>query len=258
MEAGRVEAIAGERAVPVDLEPHELAIQEIVRKSVEAPARLCPDDLLPLLRTLGRIGTLEVTAMLVAFHFINRMADLVGIRSDIPLIAPNRWRSLWSLGVRLQGLALRRVFDFTNRAPEGVDTDAILEHWKRIRKAPLPAGYEAMRESLGVAAWLGSAIKSYPLLDPAMVERVNAEVHAALPSCREEARGFHPRPEDPLDALAFVGTRYPARTTDEMVEALRRKYSWGDPEITDFFYAIAMANCFERLDRLWAAPLPAV
>jgi hypothetical protein len=258
MEAGRVEAIAGERAAPVDLEPHELAIQEIVRKSVEAPALLCPDDLLPLLRTLGRIGTLEVTAMLVAFHFINRMADLVGIRSDIPLIAPDRWRTLWSLGVRVQGFALRRVFDFSNQAPEGVDADAILDKWRHIRKAPLPPGYEAVRESPGVAAWLGSAIQSYPLLDPAMVERVNAGVHAALPSCREEARGFHRRPEDPFDALVFVGTRYPARTTDETVEELRRQYSWGDPEITDFFYAIAMANCFERLDRLWAAPLPSL
>lgn len=256
MEAGRVEAFAGERAAPLDLEPHELAIQELVRKSVEAPALLCPADLLPLLRILGRIGTIEVTAMLVAFHFINRVADLVGIRSDVPLIAAHRWRFLWSLGVRLQGIALRRIFDFSNRAPEGVDAEATLQRWRIIRKAPLPPGYDLVRESPGVAAWLESALQAYPTLDPGMVERVDAGVRAALPACREEAKGFHRRPEDPLDALVFVGTRYAARTTDEMVESLRRQYSWGDPEITDLIYAIAMGNCFERLDRLWAAPLP--
>jgi hypothetical protein len=77
-------------------------------------------------------------------------------------------------------------------------------------------------------------------------------VRAALPADEAEATGFHPRPADPLDALAFVGTRYASRTTDRMVEAVREKYACDDAELTDLFYAIAMRNALERLTRLLA------
>jgi hypothetical protein len=40
-----------------------------------------------------------------------------------------------------------------------------------------------------------------------------------------------------------------------MIGAIREKYGFGDPELTDLFYAIAMRNAFERMDRLLAAPL---
>ena len=54
--------------------------------------------------------------------------------------------------------------------------------------------------------------------------------------------GFHARPADPVGTPAFVDTRYPARTTDVMVDA----------ELTDFFIAISIRNAFERVDRLLA------
>jgi len=87
-----------------------------------------------------------------------------------------------------------------------------------------------------------------------MLERVTRVVAGALPASDNEATGFHPRPADPMDALAFVGTRYAVRTTDAMVDAVRARYGYGDAELTDLFYAIAMRNGLERMHRLLAAP----
>jgi hypothetical protein len=54
-----------------------------------------------------------------------------------------------------------------------------------------------------------------------------------------------------------VGTRYPVRTTDAMLDAVRQKTGYGDPEILDLFYSISMRNALERMNRLMAGPLPA-
>ena len=91
-------------------------------------------------------------------------------------------------------------------------------------------------------------------LDPSMHEQVSRAVAEALPSCDEEATGFHARPPDPIDALAFVGTRYAVRTTDALVSAVRDKYGYAEPELTDLFYAISMRNGIERMNRLLAEP----
>jgi alkylhydroperoxidase family enzyme len=78
---------------------------------------------------------------------------------------------------------------------------------------------------------------------------VHHGVEAALPSRREEAEGFHPRPADPIDAFAFVGTRYAARTTEGMIEALRRD-GFDDVAILDLAIAVADANQWARTHRL--------
>ena len=59
------------------------------------------------------------------------------------------------------------------------------------------------------------------------------------------------------ELLLDLGTRYLVGTTDTMVDAVRQKTGYGDPEILDLFYAISMRNVSERMNRLMAGPLPA-
>ena len=165
-----------------------------------------------------------------------------------------RWRWLRSLGVRLQSRVFRRVMDLANEAVE-VDVRMLLAETERIRGASLPSGYAAMHASPNVAAWAYRMTVELPSLDGAMLGRVTRGVAAALPASEDESTGFHARPPEPLDALVFVGTRYAARTTDEMVGAVLAAYGWSDAELTDCFYAIGSRNAFERVDRLLAAPL---
>lgn len=251
MEAGRVEAIAEGAAPPDDFDAGERAIAELVHRSVIAPARLAPEDLRPVTAAYGAPGAVEIVAVLTSFHFINRVADLVGIRSDLPLVQP--WfGALRRLGVRMQAGLMRRAVDLSNRSVE-VDADAALREAERWL-GPLPPGAESIRAVPNVAGFLTTVTAVVRELDPGMVEQVSAVVADALPGSEEEATGFHPRPTDPLDALAFVGTRYAVRTTDRMVAAVREKYGYGDAELTDLFYAISMRNGIERMTRLLAEP----
>jgi len=255
MDARRAEGIAEGELAPEALSAGERALETLVRKSVQAPATLIPDDLRPVLEAFGTVGTLELVIVLGAFHFINRVADLVDIPSDVPLIQ-RRWRRLRTLGVRLQALGMRLAVDLRSR-PVDVDAAALLAGIEAVRGAPLPAGYASLRHAPNAAASLHAMMRVVPSLDPAMLAHVTRVVAEALPANQAEATGFHPRPPDPLDALAFVGTRYVVRVTDDMVDAVRRRYAMSDPELTDLFYAIAVRNTTERLDRLLRAPLPA-
>ena len=113
MDSGRAEGFTEGRLPPEDLDPTERAIEELVRKSARTPARLGPGDLAPLAALLGVSGALEIVAMLGAFHFVTRIADLVGIEPELPLVR-RRFRWLRSLGVRVQARMMRRVMDLAN------------------------------------------------------------------------------------------------------------------------------------------------
>lgn len=225
-----------------------------MRKTVREPARLEPADLAPLLDRFATAGTLELVTVLGAFHFINRIADLVDVPSDLPLIQRD-WPRLRRLGVRVQAMGLRWLVDLRSR-PADVDAAALLADLEALRGGALPPGYAAMSEAPSTVASFHAMMRELPSVDADLLARVTRAVAAALPATEEESTGFHARPSDPLDALAFVGTRYPARTTDAMVGAVRAAYGLGDAELTDVFYAIAARNAVERLDRLLAAALP--
>ena len=123
---------------------------------------------------------------------------------------------------------------------------------EKIRGEALPAGYRSLVAAPNVAAWAHRLTIELPGLDPVLLARVTRAVAAALPASEEEATGFHARPADPVDALAFVGTRYAVRTTDSLVDAVRKARGWGDGELTELFFAVAARNAFERVDRLLA------
>ena len=60
---------------------------------------------------------------------------------------------------------------------------------------------------------------------------------------------FHLRPEDPVEAFAFIGTRYAYRTTEAMIAALRER-GYDDLGVLDLAIAVADANQWARLHRL--------
>ncbi len=251
MDSRRAERFAEGLATPEEMTPEERAIETLVKKTVRAPAKLEPGDLRPLIELLGVRGALEVVSMLGGFHFITRIADLVGIESELPIVQ-RRWRWLRTFGVRLQARLFRRVLNLANQ-PMNADVEVLLKEMEAIRGAPLPPGYSALRQAPNVALWAHRVTLELPSVDSEMLARVTRAVADALPSSEEESSGFHPRPSDSLEALAFVGTRYAVRTTDTLVNRVRTAHGWGDPELTDAFFAISARNAFERVDRLLAA-----
>ncbi len=62
-----------------------------------------------------------------------------------------------------------------------------------------------------------------------------------------------PRPTDPVEAFAFVGSRYASRTTERMIEALREA-GYDDLGILALTIAVADANNWARLHRLAGLP----
>ena len=255
MDSKRAEGFAEGTLSRAAMSPAERAILDLARRSVREAARLSPDDLAPLATALGAAGALEAVGMLGAFHFVNRVADIVGIEGEIPIVQ-RRWRWLRSLGVRVQGRVLARMLDLSNR-PVEVDVARLLAETETLRGEPLPAGYRSLVLAPNVAAWAHRMAQEWPALDAPLLARVRQGVREALPACDEDVEGLHPRPADPLDALIFVGTRYAARTTDALVGAVRRSTGLDDDGLTDLVFAISACNAFERVDRLLAAPIAA-
>lgn len=187
----------------------------LVEKTVFAPAALGPHDLAGVVTEYGRAGAIEIVSMVGAFHFINRIADLVGIQSDLPVVQP-RWARLRRAGVRMQGWLMGELLDLANR-PVAADVDAALERTAGVLGA-LPAGYDGLREAPNVAAYLTTIADVVEQIDAELIARIAPVVADALPTCEDDATGLHPRPADPIDALAFVGTRYVVRTTAAIVD----------------------------------------
>jgi hypothetical protein len=86
-------------------------------------------------------------------------------------------------------------------------------------------------------------------LERPILEKIHAAVEKALPSNVIDAEGFHPVPNDAIEAFAFVGTRYAYRTTKRMVDALRQD-GYDDLGILDLAIAVADANMWARIYRL--------
>ncbi|MFT4572592.1 MAG: alkylhydroperoxidase family enzyme [Hyphomicrobiaceae bacterium] len=233
--------------------PLEDALLELARRAHEQPARLTTTDLDPLRKLVGD-DALDFAMVLGGFHHINRIADLLHVDSEALPESLRRFDFMRRLGVRMGARMMGRM-DLANRAydddyesavsqivpllaPQIHRTASELLSAVRVR----PKIVEALRMALEDR--LRRSTVSAPVR--ARVARVCAE---ALPSTAEEASGFHPRPSDPVDAFAFVGTRYPARTTEEMIQALR-DVGYDDEGILDLAIAIADANLIERLQRL--------
>jgi hypothetical protein len=165
-----------------------------------------------------------------------------------------RFELLRRLNVRIAARLFRRV-DLANRGYGHTYDRAIAESGHAIetltgvalgnRLAPLrarPHGIDILRLALEERDRRSS-------LPRELIARVQRGVEAALPATTEESLGFHARPRDPVDAFVFVGTRYAARTTLAMIDALRAS-GFDDLGVLDLAIAVADANQWARTHRL--------
>jgi hypothetical protein len=236
-----------------DETPLERELIALVRKTYEQPARLNSSDLDPIREITGD-GALDYALVIGAFHFINRIADLLHVDPEVLPDPLRRLEFLRRLTVRLASVLLTKM-DLGNRDYR-VSYEQALEDLaplferamgKRLEDefAPLesrPKLIEALRLSLEERDIRSS-------LDRETLAKVHQTVEAALPASIDEAEEFHTHPKDPIEAYAFVGTRYAYRATKDMIEALREK-GYDDMGILDMAMAIADANLWARVHRL--------
>jgi hypothetical protein len=235
----------------------ERALVGLVRAAHEAPALLTPRDLTPVRAVVGD-GALDYVLVLGSFHFINRIADLLGVDPEALPERLRRFEMVRRIGVRIAARLIARM-DLANRAYAPTWEAA----WERA--APLverslgrPAGdalapLRARPKMLEVLALALAERDERSTLDRGTLARVHRTVEDALPRSLADSTGFHARPKDPVEAFAFVGTRYPARTTPAMVDALRRD-GRDDLAVLDLAIAIADANNWARMHRLLELP----
>lgn len=226
--------------------PLEAALVDLARKSVDAPARLVPDDLVPL-RALAGDGALDYVLVLASFHFINRIADLLAVDPEVPLPAwLRRVEPVRRLVVRMMAVLLGRMDLRNRRYAQSLEQTLVL-----LPPGTPTAGLEQLRARPKVVEAIAGALdeRDRSSLDRTTLARVHATVEAALPATADDAHGFHPRPPDPVEAFAFVGTRYAYRVTPAMIEALRRT-GFDDLGLLDLAIAVADANQWARMHRL--------
>lgn len=231
----------------------ERALVALARRAHDAPASLSPDDLVPLRAAAGD-DALDYLLVLAAFHFYNRIADLLGVP---PEVLPRALRGVAPLRRLSVGAATRvmRRMDLATR-PYTTTFAAACARLEAARGAPAGTALEPLRARPQVVEWLALGIEErarHGTLDRATLARVRSAVADALPRTAEEAAGLHARPADPVEAFAFVGTRYAHRATAEDVTTLRRA-GHDDLAILDLAIAIGDANQWARLSRLAGVP----
>jgi hypothetical protein len=223
-----------------------------VWKTVASPALLTPADLEPL-RALAGESALGYVFVLSAFHYINRIADLLHVDSEFlpePLL---RFAALRRLGVSIGSRVLARM-DLANR-PYREDyaaaCAAMAPVFQRTTGRELTHEMEPLRArpALVEALRLSLEERERSLLSSEEVARIHELVERSLPRSPDEGRGFHARPSDPVEAFVFVGTRYAARTTEAMIEQLQAA-GLDDLRILDLAHAVADANQWARMHRL--------
>ena len=234
----------------------ERALVALGRKTVAEPARLVPADL-DALRVLVGDGALDYALVATTFHFINRMADLLHVDPEVLPERFRRFEPLRRLMVRAASLLMRRMDlaprPYTTTYEEAVAAIApVLERatGRVPRDAFLPL---RARPKVIEALRLRLEERMRSSLDLDTLARIHRTVESALPTGVDETEGFHPRPSDPVEVFAFVGTRYAYRTTADMIAALRHA-GFDDLGILDLAIAVSDANQWARTHRLAGLP----
>jgi len=192
--------------------------------------------------------------VIAAFHFINRIADLLHVDPEALPAPLRRLEWLRRLAVRATVVVLSRM-DLDVRAYDTTFDEILPRVTPRVEAA-------GARPAADIFAPLRSCPKLVEVAELALAERddrsslgratlgrVHRTVEHALPRGLADLEGFHLRPTDPVEAFAFVGTRYAYRTTEEMIGALRAE-GYDDLGILDLAIAVADANQWARFYRL--------
>ncbi len=234
---------------------HELIL--LIRKSCELPARLEPKDLDPI-RDIAGDSALDYALVVVSFHFINRISDLLGIVTEFLPISLRRFEFLRRMSVQLLSVFMAKM-DLSNRE-YGIS-------YNETAKSMAPYFEDSIGKPLGDEF---DAIKSRPKLIEALrlvleerdnrsslergiMAKVHHTVEQALPKSMDDIKGFHTRPDGYIEDFAFVGTRYAYRTTKKMIDGLKEE-GFDDLSLLDLAIAIADANQWARLYRLFDLP----
>ena len=239
-----------------DATPLEEALIRLVRKAHEEARALEPADLDPLRRLVGP-DAIDYAFVLASFHWINRIADLLNVASELPV--PRRFEPLRRLGTRVASIAMRATMDLANRPYEKSYDQVLKEHhvvFERGLGHPPGDDFASVAERpkiIEATALMLEEQQRRTGLAPG-IQRLAIEVtEASLPETADDVTGFHVRPGNPVEAFAFVGTRYASRTTKAMIDALRG-VGYDDRGILDLAIAVADANLWARLRRLLALP----
>jgi len=162
----------------------------VVRKATLAPARLAPADLEPV-RAVAGDDALDYAVVMAAFHFINRVADLLHVDPEALPESLRRFEAFRRIAVRVASVLMRRM-DLRVRPYPTSFPDAV------ARATPMLARTTALAPA-EVLAPVAARPKVVELVALAIEERerstvprdtlmrIHRAVEAALPARREEA-----------------------------------------------------------------------
>jgi hypothetical protein len=239
----------------VDPSPLETAVVNLARKAQTDPAGLDPSDLHPLRELVGD-GALEYVLVLVSFHCITRVADLLGAKPEMP--APlRRFEPMRRMAMRAAGLWLRTI---------GMAGRSYLTDYEQAQANIRPIFEQAVgrtpSDDLKALSPRPQLIETLQLILEEQLERSSlprstlVRVHRIV---EEQLLTKHDSPEsnrlqdDPIESFVAIGTRNPYRATAAMVDALRET-GFDDLAILDLAVAVADANMWARLNRLLELP----
>lgn len=203
-------------------------------------------------------AVLTYVLVIGAFHYINRIADLLHVDSEILPSGLERFPLLRRATIFLASKLFARMDLANRRYPDSFETACakMSPVFERATGRPLAGDLDPLRPRPQMVEVLRHCLEERDERSSLTREqraRVDALVEQSLPRSLADAEGFHPRPGNAFDAFVFVGTRYAARTTPEMVDALRAE-GFSDLGILDLAHAIADANQWARVYRLLGLP----
>jgi hypothetical protein len=203
-------------------------------------------------------AALTYVLVIGAFHYINRIADLLHVDSEILPSGLERFPLLRRATIFLASKLFARMDLANRRYPDSFETACakMSPVFERATGRPLAGELDPLRPRPQMVEVLRHCLEERDERSSLTREqraRVDALVEQSLPRSLADAEGFHPRPSNAFDAFVFVGTRYAARTTPEMVDALRAE-GMSDLGILDLAHAIADANQWARVHRLLGLP----
>ncbi len=239
--------------LPANVTPLERELIALIKKNFEIPARLKPSDLDALRKIVGD-DVHDYVLVIASFHFVNRIADLL----DVPLEGLpkplRRIKFLRRLTLRVAGFLLSKM-DLANREYLLSYDHAMIN----LRSSLVSTSERELESALAVFKPRPKLVEVFQLLlaerdsrsslDRKVLAKIHAAVEKALPATVIDAQGIHPVPDDPIEAFAFVGTRYAFRTTKQMIDGLRQE-GYDDLGILDLAIAVADANLWARIYRL--------
>ena len=197
---------------------------------------------------------LDYLLVIASFHFVNRIADLLDVPMEGLPQPLRRFEFLRRLTLRIAGVLLAKM-DLANRE-YGLTYDGALINLKsksagasEMELESELAGFKPRPKLVEVFQLLLEERDGRSSLDKQLLAKIHAAVEKALPATVIDAQGNHPVPGDPVEAFAFLGTRFAYRTTKQMIDRLRQT-GYDDLGILDLAIAVADANFWARIYRL--------